>query len=345
LKQKGFWENKNNNRNKKIKAVLYRAAFFIFGKDKSIIMALGNREKKIVFASKVSIAGNALLSVLKIVIGLIAGSLAVVADGVDSASDIITSLITLFAAHIVARPPDKKYPYGYFKADTIAAKVLAFIIFFAGAQLALSSIHKLLEPEPPVMPGHIAIYIIILSIAGKYLLSVYLKKVGKHVDSAMLIANARNMQNDVIISLSVLTGLVFTFVLKMPVIDVITALLVSVYIMYVAFRIFMQTNRDLMDGVEDEGIYRKIIDQVKTVEGASNPHKIRVRKMAHLYVIALDIEVDGKMPLEQAHRLSELVERNIKDNIPNVYEVLVHVEPLGNREDDEVFGVSEKELE
>ncbi|HHL58104.1 MAG TPA: cation transporter [Bacteroidetes bacterium] len=307
-------------------------------------MKLGNREKKIVFASKVSVAGNALLSVLKIVVGLFAGSLAVVADGIDSASDIITSLVTLYTAHIVARPPDKKYPYGYQKADTIAAKVLAFIIFFAGAQLALSSIEKLLEPEPPVMPDHIAVYIIILSIIGKYLLSVYLKKVGKEVDSAMLTANARNMQNDVVISLSVLVGLIFTFIFKLPVIDVITALLVSGYIMYIAFKIFMQTNRDLMDGVDDEGIYRKIIVQVKNVEGASNPHKIRVRKMAHLYVIALDIEVDGSITLEKAHELSAQVEKSIKSNIPNVYDVLVHVEPIGNREEDEVFGVSEEEL-
>ncbi len=307
-------------------------------------MKLGNREKKIVFASKVSVAGNALLSVLKIVVGLFAGSLAVVADGIDSASDIITSLVTLYTAHIVARPPDKKYPYGYQKADTIAAKVLAFIIFFAGAQLALSSIEKLLEPEPPVMPDHIAVYIIILSIIGKYLLSVYLKKVGKEVDSAMLTANARNMQNDVVISLSVLVGLIFTFIFKLPVIDVITALLVSGYIMYIAFKIFMQTNRDLMDGVDDEGIYRKIIVQVKNVEGASNPHKIRVRKMAHLYVIALDVEVDGSITLEKAHELSAQVEKSIKSNIPNVYDVLVHVEPIGNREEDEVFGVSEEEL-
>ncbi len=307
-------------------------------------MKLGKREKKIVFASKVSVAGNAFLSVLKIVVGLMAGSLAVVADGIDSASDIITSLVTLYTAHIVARPPDKKYPYGYQKADTIAAKVLAFIIFFAGAQLALSSIEKLLEPEPPVMPDHIAAYIIILSIIGKYLLSVYLKKVGKEVDSAMLTANARNMQNDVIISLSVLTGLVFTFIFQMPIIDVITALLVSGYIMYIAFKIFMQTNRDLMDGVDDEEIYRKIIEQVKSVEGATNPHKIRVRKMAHLYIIALDVEVDGTIPLEKAHELSARVEKRIKGNIPNVYDVLVHVEPIGNCEEDEVFGVSEDEL-
>jgi cation diffusion facilitator family transporter len=307
-------------------------------------MALGIREKKIVFASKVSIGGNAFLSLLKIVVGIIAGSLAVVADGIDSASDIITSLITLYTAHVIARPPDKKYPYGYLKADTIATKVLAFIIFFAGAQLALASIQKLLIDEVSVIPDSIAIYIIIISIIGKFLLSVYLRRVGEEVESAMLIANARNMQNDVVISLSVLTGLILTFIFKTPVIDEITALLVSIYIMFVAFRIFMQTNRDLMDGVDNEEIYQKIIDQVKSVEGASNPHRIRVRKMAHLYLIALDIEVDGKMPLEDAHELSSEVERNIKQNIQNVYDVLVHVEPYGNCEIDEVFGISEEHL-
>jgi cation diffusion facilitator family transporter len=307
-------------------------------------MALGAREKKIVFASKVSIGGNAFLSILKIVVGILAGSLAVIADGIDSASDIITSLITLYTAHIVAKPPDKKYPYGYLKADTIAAKVLAFIIFFAGAQLALSSVRKLFSDEVSVIPDSMAIYIIIISIVGKFLLSVYLRRVGKEVESAMLIANARNMQNDVVISLSVLTGLILTFIFKTPVIDEITALLVSVYIMFIAFRIFMQTNRDLMDGVDDEEIYKKIIDQVNHVNGVSNPHRIRVRKMAHLYLIALDIEVDGKLSIEKAHELSAEVEKNLKQNIQNVYDVLVHVEPVGNCEDDEVFGVSEDHL-
>ena len=284
------------------------------------------------------------MSVLKIVIGIISGSMAVIADGIDSASDVVTSLITLFTAYIIARPPDNKYPYGYLKADTIATKVLAFIIFFAGAQLAFSSVRKLVNDEITAIPDSVAIYIIIVSIVGKLLLSAYLRRTGKEVESAMLIANARNMQNDVVISLSVLAGLIFTFIFELPIIDVITALLVSVYIMFIAFRIFMQTNRDLMDGVDDEEIYKKIVDQVKSVEGASNPHRIRVRKMAHLYLIALDIEVDGKILLDDAHKLGAEVEKNIKQNIPNVYDVLIHVEPEGNDESDEVFGVSEQQL-
>ena len=307
-------------------------------------MSIGSREKKIIRASKISVAANALLSLLKISVGLFAGSLAVVADGIDSASDIVTSLITLYTAHIVGKPPDKKYPYGYAKADTIAAKILAFIIFFAGAQLAMSSIERLINPVESVVPDMIAVYVIVLSIVVKYALAWYLRKTGKKVDSAMLIANARNMQNDVVISFSVLAGLILTYVFGMPVIDKLTALAVSFYIMITAFRIFMKTNREMMDGVEDESIYKKVIDAVNRVDGASNPHRIRVRKLSHYFLIALDVEVDGKLILDDAHKIGMNVEQAIKQQIPNVYDILVHVEPKGNVEPGEVFGVSEKDI-
>lgn len=307
-------------------------------------MAIGLREQKIIRASKVSIAGNAVLSLLKIAVGLFAGSLAVVADGVDSASDIVTSLITLFTAYIVARPPDPKFPYGYNKADTIATKALAFIIFFAGAQLAISSFGNFFNPVKDVMPDIFAIYIIIISILGKFILAWYLRKVGKHVDSPMLIANARNMQNDVIISVSVLVGLILTFVFEMPILDKISAFLVSIYIMFVAFRIFMQANLEMMDGMDNQEIYVKIIETVNQVEGANNPHRIRVRKMAHLYLIALDIEVDGDLTVNDAHKVGMEVEQALKSKIPNIYDILVHFEPKGNIEPDEAFGVSEENI-
>ena len=309
------------------------------------VVAIGEREKKIIRASWIAIAGNAFLALLKIVVGLIAGSLAVVAGGVDSASDILTSLITLYTAHIIARPPDIRYPYGYQKADTIAAKGLAFVIFFAGAQLALSSIDAVLNPVKTTMPGSLALYIIVVSIIGKLLLTWYLKKIGKSVESTMLNANARNMQNDVVISVSVLFGLLFTFVFKMPLIDKLTAFLVSLYIMVIAFRIFMQTNRDLMDGVDDQQVYKTIIEAVKRVKEAQNPHRIRVRKMAHLLVIALDVEIDGTLPLSDAHEIGVQIEHEIKSAIPNTYDILVHIEPIGNIEPDEAFGVSEEILD
>lgn len=114
--------------------------------------------------------------------------------------------------------------------------------------------------------------------------------------------------------------------------------------MITAFRIFMQTNKEMMDGIDDEGIYNKIINAVKSVEGATNPHRIRVRRLAHYYLIALDIEVDGKLILDEAHKIGMHVEDAINATIPNIYDILVHVEPKGNVEPNEVFGVSEKNI-
>ncbi len=305
---------------------------------------LPQREQTIIKASRIAIWGNGLLAVAKIVVGIVAGSMAVIADGIDSGSDILTSVITLITAHIIANPPDPKYPYGYKKADTVATKLLAFIIFFAGAQLAISAFGSLLHPADRKIPATMAIYVIIISIVGKQLLATYLKKVGKAVESTMLIANSKNMQSDVVISVSVLLGLAFTFILKMPILDTVTAFAVSIWIMVVAFRIFMTTNRELMDGIEDTEIYRTIIDTVKLVEGAQNPHRIRVRKIANLCEVTLDVEIDGNLSLMEAHKIASCIEGELKRKIPRIYDVIIHTEPIGNDEPDEVYGVSEDKI-
>lgn len=307
-------------------------------------MNLSIKQDAIKKASWISILGNAFLSALKIVIGLISGSLAVVADGIDSASDIVTSIITLLTARIISKPPNIKFPYGYEKADTIASKALSFIIFFAGAQLAIFTFTNLLENQERSMPSNLAIYVTVISIFGKLLLALYQFKVGKKVNSSMLIANARNMQNDVVISISVLLGLIFTFIFKLPILDVITAFAVSGWIMYVAFKIFLQSNRELMDGVDDTGVYAKIFKATKEVEGVNNPHRVRVRQISGSYLIAIDIEVDGNLSVIESHKIAHKVEFAIKSTIDNIYDIIVHIEPLGTVDPSQAYGVSKDEV-
>jgi cation diffusion facilitator family transporter len=302
------------------------------------------RHKQIIRASWVSISGNALLSVMKITVGLIAGSMAVVADGVDSASDILASIITLITAHIMSRPPDIRYPYGYERADTIASKALSFVIFFAGAQLAISTVTRLLDGVQAEVPSLFAIWVIIASIVGKLLLALYQFKVGKSTGSSMLIANARNMQSDMFISVAVLIGLIFTVALEMPIIDTITALAVSIWIMATAVRIFFESNRDLMDGLDSPEIYKEVFRLINDVDGAYNPHGARIRKSGNKFVMEVHIEVDGSKTVTEAHDISQEVEQVIHKNIKDVYDVIVHVEPYGNIEKDEKFGVSNKDV-
>jgi cation diffusion facilitator family transporter len=301
------------------------------------------REQKIIRASWWAIGGNALLAFLKLTAGFISGSFVVIADGIDSVSDIASSLVVLLAARIIAKPPNVKFPYGYKKADTVATKVLSFVIFFAGAQLAYSTVRILISGTGIEIPGSLAIWVTLVSILGKALLSVLLFRTGKKVESTMLIANARNMRNDILLSLSVLVSLLLTMILKEPVIDRVIALLISIFIMYEGFRIFMKSNIDLMDGIDNTEVYSRLFESVHSVEGAHYPHRVRARKIGHYYMVNLDIEVDPNLSVKEAHDIARNVENSIKSNMRNIYDVMVHVEPLGNREEEE-YGITEKEI-
>jgi len=302
------------------------------------------REHQIIRASWWSIFGNALLAFLKLGVGFISGSYAVIADGIDSVSDIVSSVVVLVAARIIARPPNIKFPYGYKKADTVATKVLSFMIFFAGAQLAFSTLRMLVAGASMEVPGKLAILVTLISILGKLFLAQMLFRTGKKVESTMLIANARNMRNDILLSLSVLGSLLFSVYLKEPLIDRIIALLISFFIMYEGFRIFMKSNIDLMDGIDDTEFYNKLFESVRSVEGAHNPHRVRARKIGHYYMINLDIEVDPGLSVKLAHDIAKNVESSIKSNLKNIYDIMVHVEPLGNLEEDEKYGITEREI-
>ncbi|MCG8701766.1 MAG: cation diffusion facilitator family transporter, partial [Bacteroidales bacterium] len=154
-------------------------------------------------ASWVSITGNTILAIFKLVAGFVSGSLSVVADGIDSSGDVLISGITLYIATLLAKPPNIKFPYGYGKVETNATNAISFIIFFAGAQLALSSIKRLFTGETGELPGQVAMVAIVASIIGKLGLAWYQMHTGKKIKSNMLIANGKNMQGDVLISTSV----------------------------------------------------------------------------------------------------------------------------------------------
>jgi cation diffusion facilitator family transporter len=304
-----------------------------------------DKKKILLRTSWISVIGNMILSLLKIVIGIISGSLAVLSDGLDSASDVVTSIVILIAVPIVSRPPNSKYAYGQEKAENMASTILSFVILFMGGQMFITAIKKLIHPEIAELPTQIAVWATVISIVGKLLLALYQFQQGKRVDSSMLKANAVNMRNDVIISLGVLLGLVFTFVFQLPILDPIVALLISLYIIYSAVGIFKDANLILMDGMPDTSVYQKIIQAVEAVPGATNPHRIRSSHVGNLYNIVLDIEANGAISLKEAHDIALEVEKNIKNSVENVYDIVVHVEPTGDMHCEEKYGVSKQNLD
>ncbi len=304
---------------------------------------MDSNHQALIRASWVSTIGNAILSAAKIVIGFTAGSLAVLGDGIDSATDVVISVVMIFTARVMSRPPNKKYVYGYEKAEGIATKVLSLVIFYAGIQMLVSSVRSILHAEAKALPGTLTIWVTLFSIVGKLLLSLYQYRQGKRINSSLLKANAANMRNDVIISIGVLAGLAFTFLLRLPLLDSVAGLIVSGFILRSSIRIFLDSSVGLMDGVQDTRIYNTIFDAVQQVPGAGNPHRVRSRMIGNLYLIALDIEVDPSITVLQGHEIAEAVERSIRKAEKEVYDIIVHVEPAGrSSHTGERFGVDER---
>jgi cation diffusion facilitator family transporter len=308
-----------------------------------------NRARIIKTASLTALFGNLALAAAKIVVGLTAGSLAVVGDGIDSSMDVLIAVMTLAVARVIARPADKDHPWGHGRAETVATAILSLVLFFAAAQLMLKSSKQLFDivlfsrAAPPEVPGTAALVVTLVSIAGKSLLSLNQYLLGKKAGSAMLKANAKNMAGDVVTSAGVLAGLVFAVFFNMGAIDLITAILVGIWVIKNAIGIFFSANAELMDGAAADESYREVFDAVHSVHGAGHPHRARMRRIAGFWDIDIDIEVDPALTIAQAHAIASKVEEAIKDRVECIYDIMVHVEPAGNIQN-EGYGLSEENV-
>lgn len=296
------------------------------------------RARVIKKASLVGIVVNAGIAAVKIGVGFLSGSLALIADGFDSSTDVLTSVISFFAARLMNRPPDKEHPYGHGKVEPIAGKLISFVIFSVGFQIALTSVFQIKEggQTPLSLPAVAAAG---LSIACKLFLWIYKYVLAKKSSSLLLMADAKNMRGDVVLSATVLTALLAGRFLNLPVLDSVAALAVSIWIMGVAFNLFREFSVELMDGHTEMEDYRAVIDAVSEVEGVANPHKIRIRKTGEMFYVDLDIEVDGRLSVAAGHRIAMDAEEAVRKSLENIADVMVHVEPKGNREC-ESFGIS-----
>ncbi|GAB6393463.1 MAG: cation diffusion facilitator family transporter [Treponematales bacterium] len=304
-------------------------------------METADRARLMRLGAGIALAGNALLAAVKIALGLRGGSLAVVGDGIDSSVDVLIAVMSLVVARVVARPADESHPWGHGRAETVATALLACVLFFAGAQLILNSALSLARGEERAVPGGEALAAALLSIAGKILLAASQFWLGRKAASPMLTANGKNMAGDVALSGGVLAGVWLSMRLALPFIDTAVTILVGLWVLRSAVGIFAEANLELMDGAAAPEAYQALFDAVRTVGEAGNPHRARMRRIAGLWDIDIDIEVRPDMTVSEAHRVTRRVEKAIKERVEGVYDIVVHVEPAGNREF-EGFGLREK---
>ncbi|MDR0273353.1 MAG: cation diffusion facilitator family transporter [Clostridiales bacterium] len=306
-------------------------------------MSNEKKAKYIKTAAVIALTGNAIMAVLKVGAGIFSRSSALIGDGIDSSVDVLISVITLVVLKIMSKPADAEHPWGHGRAETVATAFLAFLIFFAGGQLIVNSVANLFSGEQDVAPSFIAVIVTVASIFGKMLLAWNQYALGKRADSAMIKANAKNMASDILISIGVLAGLIISTLTGSAYADTIIAILIGFWIIKTAIGIFLEANLELMDGNSDLKPYRTIVEATKSVEGVFNPHRARMRKVAGAWDIVLDIGVDPQYTVLEAHALASQVEEEIKRRLENVYDITIHIEPLG---DDaiEAYGLTEDEM-
>ncbi|MCL2557375.1 MAG: cation diffusion facilitator family transporter [Treponema sp.] len=302
---------------------------------------LDKKTRLIKIASLTALIGNAALAIAQIAIGIYAGSLAVIGNGIDSSTDVAIAIMALVVSRIISRPADAGHPWGHGRAETVATAILSFALFFAGAQLIISSTGHIIsgaEREAPELP---ALIVTLVVIVVKFFLAWSQHALGKKADSLMLKANAKNMSADVLLSAGVLAGIGMSMFFGIGMIDSVAALLVGLWVIKSAIGIFIEANTELMDGGSSREFYKAIFDAVKSVDGAESPHRVRMRRIAGYWDIDIDIEVQPEKTVLEGHKIASLVEAAIKARVDNVYDIVVHVEPAGSAEE-ESFGLDEK---
>ncbi len=217
-------------------------------------------------ASIVALVGNIFIFLTKLVVAYLTSSLAILGDAIDTGSDIGIAIMSLIVSFIIKMPQNKKYPYGRLRAETIASLILSLIIIMMGFQLFLTSFNKIITSKHSMINDNFqlaSIIVIVSSIVLKLLLALNQFIFAKKAQSSMLLANAKNMSNDVLLSSSVLISISCTYYFNLPIIDIISALIIGVWIIRSGISLFWELNIELMDGRENDVIYKKLFEIVE----------------------------------------------------------------------------------
>ncbi|WP_026672444.1 cation diffusion facilitator family transporter [Alkalihalobacterium bogoriense] len=288
------------------------------------------RYKQVQFGAWVGIIGNIILAIIKGVIGVIANSRALVADAVHSASDVVGSVAVLIGVRAAKRPPDRDHPYGHGKAESIAAIIVAVLLFIVGIEIAISAGKSFFEPV--VVPKVIAIYAVIFSIIVKELMFRYKYNLGKKYNSTALMTDAWHHRSDVFSSFAALIGIGaallgarYNFAI-LEYGDPIAGIFVALLIIRMAWKLGMESIHTTMDHVLHEEDTAPLREVASAVPGVLSVDELHAREHGYYVIIDIKVGVDPNITVEEGHAISKEVKRSLLEQ-DHVHDVLVHINP------------------
>lgn len=274
---------------------------------------------------KNTIIGNILLAIIKLVIGVIARSKAMIADGVHSLSDIISSVAVIIGLKLASQPNDESHPYGHEKIEPIMSKLLAIILLITAIGIGYSGI-KIIINGNYIQPGAIAIVGAVISIVVKEWMYRYTKSSAKKIGSTAMEADAWHHRSDALSSVGTLIGIVGAR-LGFPVLDPLAAVIVSLLIIKASIEIYLQATNQLIDKSADEEIINKINELIINTNGVEKLDILKTRMHANLIYVDVEISINGKMTVEEGHMIAEEVHHKIENMGERVKHCMVHVNP------------------
>jgi cation diffusion facilitator family transporter len=278
-------------------------------------------------ASGMAIATNVVLAIAKVITGIVGNSYALIADGIESTTDVVSSLIVWGSLRIAAKPPDNKHPFGHGKAESLAGILVSVLLVAAAIFIAYQSVREILVPHHA--PAWYTLVILALVVLIKGTLSSYVSRVGGEIESTALKSDAWHHRSDAITSLAAFVGIsVALFGGKgFESADDWAALLACSIIVYNGIRLLKPALDEVMDAAVTEDVEQRIRHIAGGVNGVLDVEKCRIRKSGLSLLMDIHITVDGTISVNEGHRIGHIVkDRLIASKLP-IEDVVVHVEP------------------
>lgn len=276
-------------------------------------------------ASIVTIVINVLLSIVKVIAGIIGKSSAMLADGVHTLSDVLTTLVVLIGLKVSSKEPDADHPYGHEKYELIFAKILSIFLALTGFYIGYNGI-KVLKIGNIETPGRIALVAALISVIAKESMYRYTSKVAKEIKSFSMEADAWHHRSDALSSIGTFIGILGAR-LGLSILDPITAIIVSILIIKVGVDLYLKSIRGLVDESARDETVEKIENIILSVKEVKNITDLKTRISGNKIYVDVDITVDANMTVKQGHDIAEKVHRLVDTEIEDVKYCMVHVEP------------------
>ena len=276
--------------------------------------------------SVISMATNVILTVAKFAAGVVAHSGAMISDAVHSASDIFSGLIVLIGVRISSKAPDDKHPYGHERFECVAALLLSGILALVGGTIGVNAVKDIIGGRVQEAPGILALVAAVISIVTKETLFWYTRGYAKKYRSTALHAEAWHQRSDALSSIGALIGIAGAR-MGVPVMEPIASLIIALFILRVAVRIFRDAIDQMVDhsaSEETEAAFRETAMEQPGVQGVE---LLRTRMFGNRVYVDLEIAADPELSLAAAHEIAERVHDAIEQTYPDVKHIMVHVNP------------------